>query len=60
MAAAANCPTSCKAGGPTAGFVFKQFSHRNAFIAHSPNKSGGTGNRAEHHAWPAVVGVGNA
>jgi hypothetical protein len=32
----------------------------NPFIRHSKNKSGGTGNIAEHHLSPVVVGAGNA
>jgi hypothetical protein len=32
----------------------------NLFIRRSKNKSGGTGNIAEHHLSPVVVGVGNA
>jgi hypothetical protein len=55
-----NWSNKLQAGGPTAGFVFERFSHRKTFIAHSPNKTGGTGNRGEHRAWPAVVGAGNA
>jgi hypothetical protein len=40
--------------------LFLGGSHIEAFIAHSPNKTSGTGNRWEHRASPAVVGVGNA
>jgi hypothetical protein len=47
-----------KAGGGSAGFVFRQL--RAAFIAHSRNKSRGTGDSSEHRASRVVVGAGNA
>jgi hypothetical protein len=37
-----------------------QFDAINLFIRRSKNKSGGTGNIAEHHLSPVVVGAGNA
>jgi hypothetical protein len=55
-----NLVISCKAGGPTAGFIFEQIAKARAFISHSRNKTRGTGNRAEHRISAAVVGAGNA
>jgi hypothetical protein len=48
-----------KAGSP-AGLSFAPLSKGKRFIAHSPNKSDGTDNRAEHQSSRFVIGPGNA